>query len=1237
MRLRSASYRLRQSVFAIVMLGLSCGAAPATENQIFAQAASQAKKSKSYSDEVDAAKRQAELVEKRSGSNSPKTASAWQKYGDLLATRNQHSKAVPIMRRVLAIRVKVLGENHADTAYTLNQLGSVLEATEGDAAAEPYLRRALQIRERVLGREHLQTILSVHRLERNLFSQSRYSEAEPYLQRAAASHLRTLGNAHALTAKTLLHLGDLLEKLSRYQEAVSVYEQALTAHESAFGTESSDTALALHNLGWAHMQLNQIPPAVSMFERAAAIREKILGAHPHTALTLQNLSTSYVRAGRFDDGELASDRALSILETVLRPEHVDIAVGLTQRARFHVVRSQYLQAEKLAERALSILEKQIGADDVRLADAFEILTYVSELQARYSKALDMALEGLKRRESKFGSGDPHALRFLEAVARNQAYLGRYAEAERSFRDVIQVREKIYGTDGIEATAPLTGLADAYDRQGRHHEAEMLNRRVLEILQRDFGPDHFLVTVSLGRLGLSLQKQRRYAEAEVELRRCVAILERTLGEDPKTAGALVDLANVYEVQGRTIDAEAIYQRSISIMERHLGTKHPDVAPALGGLSSILWKMGRAEESESARARQLSINLDAHGPDHDNTALSYAGLAWVQLARGRWDEALSNYARATDILIRRSLNQLPSPTNAASKVGESEIGRNLWAFLNHVRTAYWAPIALPGKVESSGRASAEKTFELVQWAYLSDTSAALSQMSLRVAPGDDALAARVREHQDLLAEWRVADAQRAESLSKQIGVEATPAAAAAKGRLEDIERRLGESSSQLRSAFPQYAELSKPQAVSAAEVQRLLNKNEALLHFSLTPLDCFVWVITPDDVQWVRLEIEHQKLVQMATAMRQQLSSGRFNLNLAYDTYRSIFGPIEEKLAGKDLLIVPTGVLASLPLHSLVTEKPEATDEDLSERYRKVSWMAKRHAITVLPSVSALKALRQRAHRSDAPRPYLGIGNPLLDGPNGDDRRAWELKQCSDVRQRPAVIASAGTSTSGGLSTFFRGGTGDVSEVRRLEALPETVAELCAVAGSFGHAEDAIVIGSDASEATVKRLSREGTLAAARVVHFATHGLVAGEIQGLAEPALVLTPPSTDGGGEISPDNDGLLTASEIVQLKLNADWVVLSACNTASGDSLGAEALSGLARAFFYAGARALLVSHWMVNSEASVKLMVATFAAMARDPSIGRAEALRRAMIDIIDNGEAHETHPRYWAPFFVVGEGAAF
>ena len=146
-----------------------------------------------------------------------------------------------------------------------------------------------------------------------------------------------------------------------------------------------------------------------------------------------------------------------------------------------------------------------------------------------------------------------------------------------------------------------------------------------------------------------------------------------------------------------------------------------------------------------------------------------------------------------------------------------------------------------------------------------------------------------------------------------------------------------------------------------------------------------------------------------------------------------------------------------------------------------------------------------------------------------------------------------------------------------------------------------------------------------------------MDGLTQPALALSTPDVTG----EKDSDGLLTMDRILELKLNADWVVLSACNTASSDG-NSEAVSGLGRAFFYAGARALLVSNWPVDTVASRQLMTDLFKRQGAT-SISKPEALRQAMLEIADKGAYRDAkskaigyayaHPLFWAPFVVVGD----
>jgi CHAT domain-containing protein len=248
--------------------------------------------------------------------------------------------------------------------------------------------------------------------------------------------------------------------------------------------------------------------------------------------------------------------------------------------------------------------------------------------------------------------------------------------------------------------------------------------------------------------------------------------------------------------------------------------------------------------------------------------------------------------------------------------------------------------------------------------------------------------------------------------------------------------------------------------------------------------------------------------------------------------------------------------------------------------------------------------------------IGFGDPVFD-PN------------AALSASPEVAKPARRLVTRSYTDFWRGAGVDRSMLgKALPQLPDTAVELKAVAQKLGVPASDIHLGRDASETVLKG----APLVDYRIVYFATHSLVAGDVKGLAEPSLVLSIPAQPSGLD-----DGLLAASEVAQLKLDADWVVLSACNTIAGGKPGAEALSGLARAFFYAGARALLVSHWAVDSEAATRLTTSTFDILAADPSLGRAEALRRAMLAYLnDASDRNAAYPAFWGPFEIVGEGQA-
>jgi CHAT domain-containing protein len=325
---------------------------------------------------------------------------------------------------------------------------------------------------------------------------------------------------------------------------------------------------------------------------------------------------------------------------------------------------------------------------------------------------------------------------------------------------------------------------------------------------------------------------------------------------------------------------------------------------------------------------------------------------------------------------------------------------------------------------------------------------------------------------------------------------------------------------------------------------------------------------------------------------------FDLNLSHQFYQELLGPLDDSLNGiGNLVMVPSGALLSLPPALLLRRAPAGAGD-----YRNAPWLVRDMAMSILPSITSLSQLRQDIKPSRAGRPFIGFGDPNFTG-NAAERGGEALNQ---------------------LERECQGSNDQVDPamVRALGELPETADELYALANVLGAPRDAVHLRNQAQVSDVLAANLQDY----RVIAFATHALLPGEVDCLPEPALALTPPA-----QPDAEEDGLLAASDVAGLQLDADWVLLSACNTGGrGGELGGESLSGLATAFFYAGARAMLVTHWAVFSEPTVTLTTGTFRRFTSAPGRGRAEALRQAQLSMVDNPET--SHPVFWAAFTLVG-----
>ena len=768
------------------------------------------------------------------------------------------------------------------------------------------------------------------------------------------------------------------------------------------------------------------------------------------------------------------------------------------------------------------------------------------------------------------------------------------------------------------------------KQGRVGEGEADVRRALLNRLSKSGKYHVDSAGVLSVLVYVLQEQGRYQEAE-QLQRQVIDIYAGLGYSAES-GAMVSaqsfLAQILNLERRYEDAGKLYDQ-IDVWTAKWEPARREAAS--GGLARITVLLTQGNTSNALEIAQRTFDRERNrsGDKSLNTATARGFLAMALARAGKPAEALQSFRESIPVLLATTGgSDDDSGATAAAREGRTRL-----VIEGYLRTLALSP-------SQAGNNVAEETFGLADLLRGQAVQRALQASSARSATDNPELADLIRASQDGEKKIGAAVAALNNLLSSPPEERDEKAVKAIQAEIASLQASKAKALKDIAQKFPQYGNLVNPPPPAVADVQKQLADDEAMLSFYFGRFDSFVWVARKaGPVKFARLKMTLGDLNAKVTKLREALEPKAamvsdippFDVKLASELYMLLLKDIEGDWKGaKNLIVVTNGALGLLPLSLLPTAPAEikVDDDPLFSSYRNVPWLARTHAVTVVPSVSALSTLRKLPPGKPTRQQLIAFGDPLFNKDQAEE---------AATPGKPVQVADA--SATRGMPLKRRSSPqlddADKADIGMLPRLPDTADELKSIALALQADPTKVLnLGKDANEKAVKSADLSGF----KIVAFATHGLVPGELDGLTQPALALSAPSVSGG-----EGDGLLTMEEILSLKLDADWVVLSACNTGAGAGAGAEAASGLGRAFFYAGTRALLVTNWSVHSQSAKDLITDLFKRQADDASLTRGEALRQAMVALMDgkgfvdakgNTEFAYAHPLFWAPYTIIGDG---
>ena len=1057
-------------------------------------------------------KRALEARERVLGKEHPKTLTSVNNLADLYRVQGRFREAEALFKRALEADERVLGKEHPDTLVSVNNLAFIYQAQGRYSEAEPLYKRALAAYERVRGPEHPDTLTSVNNLGFLYLAQGRYSEAEPLYKRALAARERVLGSEHPDTLTSVNNLAGLYQAQGRYSEAEPLYKRALAAYERVRGPEHPDTLTSVNNLAGLYQAQGRYSEAEPLYKRALAAYERVRGPeHPDTLTSVNNLAGLYHDQGRSSEAEPLYKRALAAREHVLGPEHPQTLGSMNNLAFLYYVQGLYGDAEPLFRRVLAARERLLGPGHPDTLLSVNNLAALYDVQGRYSEAEPLYKRALAARERVLWSEQPDTLTSVNNLAFLYQAQGRYSEAEPLYKRALAARERVLGPEHPDTLVSVNNLAFLYQAQGRYSEAEPFNKRALAARERLLGPEHPDTLRSVNNLGFLYKAQGRYGEAEPLIKRALAGWERVLGpEHPNTLLSMSNLGELYYLQHDWARAAQLLRRSTTAIAGRVQRGVQNAAQALSGKKKSEAEQKSGEFSDLVKA-VYRLAPEGRAPDAIASGEMFQTAQWAQsseaaaslvqmaargakgdpklaaLARERQD-ALAEWQKR-DALRNAALGQESAKRNPQAEADNNsrldaidtrikEIDKELAAkFPDYAALASPAPLGLEDAQAQLGPDEAlvffldtkewgptpEETFIWVvtkadvRWVRSDLGTKALAREVQALRCGLDAEAWADRPCADLTGQtYTEADREAGKPLPFDFA-RAHKLYRALFGEVEDLikGKRL--------LIVPSGPLTQLPFQVLVKALTNHVPSGERLREVGL--LGAQLKDLTPDERHTFNLPagrgVKVVKTVLNSAAEAAGMKPDDILLSIDGEEYastRNTVKAIQARAPGTKLQLRVLRAGAEVALDATLggTTLREWVGQLLAPGEGKdVAWLIRDHALTVLPAVSSLKALRRVARPSAATKPMIGFGNPLLDGNQADAKYGtYFKKRAALARENQSCPQTPARTPMQRLASLFglrRGvapmavrGLADVDFLKAQLPLPETRDELCAVA-------------------------------------------------------------------------------------------------------------------------------------------------------------------------------------------------